>query len=194
MPARRWPRPPATSGSRALPARIPPACLAATVELRGYCDVSDELAGGDARALFHSLQHLGYLAGDPGPAPAPLCDATALEATEFLRADAAGILAYQAALGDRVKKGDIVAWLVDPAAEDLEQARRPQHAGTDGLILSRQAMKYVAPGRPIAKIVGTEPLPRRQPQRSSHCRRGSAAAGWRTRPRNSWNWATHFQL
>ena len=140
---------------------IPPACLAATVELRGYCDVSDELAAGDARALFRSLQHLGYLAGEPGPAPAPLCDATDLEATEFLRADSAGILAYGAAPGDRVKKGDIVAWLVDPAAEDLDQARRPQYAGTDGLILSRQAMKYVAPGKPIAKIVGTEPLPRR---------------------------------
>ena len=140
---------------------IPPACLAATVELRGYSDVSDELASRDARALFRSLQHLGHLAGEPGPAPAPLCDATPLEATEFLRADTAGILAYNAALGDRVKKGDIVAWLVDPAAEDLEKARRPLHAGTDGLILSRQAMKYVAPGKSIAKIVGTDPLPRR---------------------------------
>lgn len=141
---------------------IPPACLSATVELRGYGDVSDELAEGDARALFRSLQHLGHLAGDPGPAPAPLCDATPLEGVEFLRAERAGILAYRVALGDRVKKGDIVAWQVDPAAEDPEAARHPLRAGTDGLVLSRRTRKYVAPGNSVGKIVGAEPLPGRK--------------------------------
>ena len=147
----------------AIPERpIPAACLAGTIELRGYADVSDELAEGDARALFRSLQRMGYIAGDPGPAPEPLCEATSLEACDSLRVGAAGVLAYRVALGDRVEKGETVAWLVDPAAENPAEARQPIVSGTDGLVLSRKAHKYVVPGDSVAKIVGTEILSHRQ--------------------------------
>jgi predicted deacylase len=43
---------------------IPPACLAATVELRGVMDVTDDLAGSDARNLLAFLTRRGVLAGD----------------------------------------------------------------------------------------------------------------------------------
>ncbi len=141
---------------------IPTACLAGTVELRGQPDVSDALAERDAAALFRSLQRGGYLAGDPGPTPAPLCEATHLTATQSLRTRTAGILSYVADLGARVSKGDLVAYLIDPSAEDPDAARSEIRAGTDGLVLSRRVNKYVFPGMAVAKIVGKVPLPERQ--------------------------------
>lgn len=140
---------------------IPAACLAATVELRGQSDVEDTLAEADAAALFRILQRRGLIAGDPGPAPEPLCDATRLDACEVLRAPAPGVAAYAAPLGAQVRKGDIVAWIVDPAAEDPANARQAVRAGTDGLILSRRDRRYVLPGMTLAKIVGAETLPER---------------------------------
>lgn len=139
---------------------IPPACLSATVELRGRGDVSDSLAGTDAAALFRILQRRGFVAGDPGNLPERLCEATPLEAVDVLRAPAAGVLAYKVALGERVKEGDVVAEVIDPAA-DPESARTEVTARTDGLVLSRHVQFYVTPGTSIAKIVGTKPLPHR---------------------------------
>jgi len=141
---------------------IPPACLACTVELRGQADVSDELAEQDAEALVRFLRRRGVLAGDPGPLPAPLCEATRFDACDTVHSPAAGVLAYKAALGARVHEGQVIAELVDPAAEDPARARRPIVAATDGLILSRQIHKYVTPGMGVAKVVGTRPLPHRQ--------------------------------
>ena len=139
---------------------IPAACLSATVELRGRGDVSDDLAEADATALFRILQRRGFVAGDPGPLPERLCEASALEAVDVLRAPAAGVLAYKVALGERVKKGDVVAEVIDPAA-DPEAARTPITSRTDGLVLSRHVQFYVIPGTSVAKVVGSEPLPHR---------------------------------
>lgn len=140
---------------------IPPACLSATVELRGRADVSDELAGADAAALFRILQRRGLVAGDPGPLPAPLAEATRLDAVDTLKAPAAGVLAYAVALGDEVAEGQSVAELIDPAAEDPAEARRRIVSGTGGLVLSRRSYKYVLPGMTVAKVVGTRSLPHR---------------------------------
>ena len=139
---------------------IPAACLSATVELRGRGDVSDALAEADAAALFRILQRRGFVAGDPGPLPEPLCEASDLDAVDVLRAPAAGVLAYKVALGERVKEGDLVAEVIDPAA-DPEAARTPIRARTDGLVLSRHVQFYVTPGISVAKVVGTKPLPHR---------------------------------
>ncbi len=141
---------------------IPAACLAATVELRGRAEVSDELAEADAAALFRSLQRHGLIAGDPGPPPAPLCEATRLDACEIIKAPGAGVLSYAVECGARVKNGDVVAWLIDPAAEDQDAARQAIRAGTDGLVLSRRDRRYVLPGRTVAKVVGTVALPGRK--------------------------------
>jgi len=159
---------------------IPPACLSGTVELRGRPDVCDALAAADAGALFRTLQRRGLVAGDPGPLPEPLCEATRLDAcepgplpapqceatllvaAESIKAPAAGILSYTVALGDRVRKGERIAWLIDPAAESPAGGRREILAGTDGLVLSARVHKYVLPGMNVMKIVGSEPLPGRE--------------------------------
>ncbi|MBV8651628.1 MAG: succinylglutamate desuccinylase/aspartoacylase family protein [Alphaproteobacteria bacterium] len=135
---------------------IPPACLAATVELRGDVDVSDALAEQDAAALIRFLQRRDILAGDPGALPAPRCEATRLDAVDVIRAEAAGILAYHRRLGDQIKEDDVVAEIVDPMGP-----RIPCTSRTDGLLLSRRGNRFVRPGDTIAKIVGTRTLPER---------------------------------
>jgi predicted deacylase len=140
---------------------IPAACLSGTVELRGQSDVEDSLAKDDAAALFRALQRHGAISGDPGPLPEPQCEATRLDACEILRAPKPGVVAYAVALGAQVREGDIVAWIVDPAAEEPSQAREPVRASTDGLILSRRDRRYVLPGMTLAKVVGHKTLPAR---------------------------------
>ena len=142
---------------------IPAACFATTVEFRGQADVFDEMASADAAGLYRFLQRHGALAGNPGPAPAPTCEGTDLEATDIVRAPKAGIIAYKAALGAEVKKGDLIGELVDPLADDPNKARTPVRAGTDGLVLSRCLKKLVSPGDGVAMIVGTSKLAHRKP-------------------------------
>jgi predicted deacylase len=61
-------------------------------------------------------------------------------------------------LGDQVKKGDLVAEIVDPLADDPLTARTPVRALNDGLVISRCLKKLAAPGDSIAIIVGIESL------------------------------------
>jgi hypothetical protein len=141
---------------------IPAACLAGTVELRGQADVGDSFAEADAAALFRALQRHGVIAGDPGPLPEPLCEATRLDACDSIKSPGAGVLSYTVELGDSVRKGDTIAWLIDPAADDPATGRRPIHAGIDGLVLSRRLHKFALPSMTVAKVVGTETLPERE--------------------------------
>jgi predicted deacylase len=140
---------------------IPAACLAGTVELRGRADVDDATAKGDAEALFHSLQRFGAVSGNPPPPPAALCEATRLDATDTLRSPYAGVVAYAVELGQEVKKGDVIAWVVDPT-QPPEKARRAVATQADGLVLSLRRQRYLLPGMVLAKVVGKEPLPSRQ--------------------------------
>jgi len=141
---------------------IPPACLAATVELRGQAEVSDDLALADSQGLLRFLKRRGVIKGDAAPLAVARCEATPLEGTEIVKTPVAGVIAYAVELGDRVVKGDLIGDIVDPAADDPNNARTAIFAGTDGLILSRQVDKLVRPGQGICKIVGTEPLAGRQ--------------------------------
>jgi uncharacterized protein len=143
---------------------VPAPCMGATIEYRGQGDVSDELAEADARALFRFFQRRKLIAGDPGPLPGAQCEATRLEATDILRVEAPGVIAYKVGLGDQVKKGQVIADLVDPMADNPLMARTPLRSRTDGLLLTRVFQKLVKPGDGIAKIVGRDPLPHRKGQ------------------------------
>lgn len=145
--------------ARAFPeANVPAPPLSATVELRGRPDVDDAMAETDAVAIFKALQRRGIIDGKAPPPAEPRCDATDLRATEILRAPMAGVVTYKVALGQKVSAGDLVAEIVDPAAETLGRARVPLHAGTDGILLSKRQHKWVVPGFSIAKIVGVDIL------------------------------------
>jgi len=119
------------------------ACEAATVELRGEVDVSDEYAAKDARAIFRFLQRRGYINStgadgaqadidaaeamvrDKGllpsagvdaaavPPPPLLKEATDLSCTDLIAAEAAGVIAWKAKVGDWVTKGQLLAEIVN---------------------------------------------------------------------------------
>ncbi len=129
---------------------IPPACLAATVELRGEMDVNYELARRDARALLNFLAHAGVLDMAPEPLPASLCAATPLEGVEPIVAPHNGVLVFRKALGDTLQAGDAVADLVDPvsgAVTTLACARA-------GVFFARTAHRHLLRGMAVGKVAG----------------------------------------
>lgn len=137
---------------------IPMAAETATLEYRGQADVFDEMGLADAKGLFGFFAGRGLIDADPGPRPASAPAATPFEATEVLRVDRPGLLAYRVELGETVKTGQPVADLIAMDGPQAFIARTPVLAGTDGFVLSRALGKYVPRGGAIAKIVGTQPL------------------------------------
>ena len=135
---------------------IPPACLSATVELRGTADVGDHLAAADADNLYRFLQRRGVLDGGPGPLPEPKCDATPLDGVDYLVASHAGIVNYLKQPGDRIAAGEVVAEIID--ADDPAAARHALVSQVDGILVGRHLMKFALPGERICRVAGAEPL------------------------------------
>ena len=131
---------------------IPPACLAATLELGSNDDVSPERATEQATALLRVLQARGFVQGSGGH-PRLSCRATALTAMAQLRSPVAGLVVYRRRLGDLVRKGDLVATVIDPLGGETELL-----AETDGRLFARHSQPYAWPGRVIGKIAGDVPL------------------------------------
>lgn len=140
---------------------IPPACLSATVELRGESDVDDDLARRDAENLYAFLQRRGLVAGDPGPLPTPACAATPLEGVDIVRAPVSGAVCHTRALGEQVAAGDVVAVLVDPQAGDPKAARTEVRTGASGLLFTRRSTRFARAGDVLAKVAGPTPLAER---------------------------------
>ena len=141
---------------------VPMASATATLEYRGQYDVFDELGADDARRLYGFLCERNLIDDDPGSRPARAPEATPFEATEIVRVDRPGLLAYRVELGERVRKGQPIADLIALDGPEAFMARTAILAGTDGFILSRARSKYVPRGASVAKIVGTVPLPSRK--------------------------------
>jgi len=140
---------------------VPNGAETATLEYRGRADSFDTIGAEDAAGLFGFFASRGLIDADPGLAPAAAPSPTPFEATEVLRVDSPGLLAYRVELGDRVVRGQPIADLIAMDGPDAFIARRPILAGTDGFVLSRVMGKYVTAGSAIAKIVGTDILPAR---------------------------------
>ena len=141
---------------------VPMASATATLEYRGLADSFDHFGEQDALRLFGFLAGRGLIAADPGPKPEQTSTATPFEATEIVRVDRPGLLAYRVDLGQLVQKGQPIADLIALDGPEAFIGRTPVLAGTDGLVLTRSLRKYVARGENIAKIVGTTPLPQRR--------------------------------
>lgn len=141
---------------------VPMASATATLEYRGQFDVFDEHGADDARRLYGFFCERNLIDDDPGEKPQPAPAATPFEATEIVRVEKPGLLAYRIKLGERVKKGQPIADLIALDGPEAFMARTPILAGTDGFVLSRARSKYVPRGANIAKIVGTQPLPSRK--------------------------------
>ena len=136
---------------------IPCACLAATVELRGISDVSHELAARDAENLFRFLQRRGLVSGNPEKLPPLINDATPLRGVAHVKASTTGVVVYFKQPGELVKKGDVIAEIVNP----LDSGTGGKHyasAEIDGILISINVDRFARPGRLLAKIAGKEPL------------------------------------
>ena len=131
---------------------IPPACLAATLELGSNDDVDPERAADQAVALLRMLQGRGFVEGSGGH-PRLSCRATAATAMAQVRSPVTGLVAYRRRLGDWVHKGDLVATVIDPLGDETELL-----AETDGRLFARHSQPYAWPGRVIGKIAGEIPL------------------------------------
>ena len=141
---------------------VPMASATATLEYRGLADSFDHFGEQDALRLFGFFCGRGLIDANPGPRPQPGSTATPFEATEIVRVDRAGLVAYRVDLGQRVHKGQPIADLIALDGPEAFVGRTPILAGTDGFVLSRSLRKYAARGENIAKIVGTTPLPQRR--------------------------------
>lgn len=137
---------------------VPMASATATLEYRGQADVFDHFGADDARRLWGFLCGRNLIDADPGERPAPLSEATPFDATEIIRTNRPGLVAYRVELGERVKRGQPVADLIALDGPEAFMARTPILAGTNGLVLSRVSAKYAPRGAGIMKIVGTVPL------------------------------------
>jgi predicted deacylase len=133
--------------------------LTVVVELRGQPDVYDELAEKDAHGLFCFLQARGIVEGDPGPAPAFTGAAAKFEFTALLPAPVAGHIVYKTDLGTMVKKGGLIAEIVD--VRGLMNARTPVYSPTSGRFFARLSNKLARPGISIGKIFGSEKIEKR---------------------------------
>ncbi len=138
---------------------IPPACCAATVELRGERDVSDAFAAEDASGIIQFLALRGFVNGPPPLLPASLPTATDLDAVDSMNAPLPGVLIWSTELGSEVKAGDVLGHLLDPATG----IRHPIVARTEGLLFARRGHRFARPDQWIAKIAGRQPLAWRKP-------------------------------
>jgi predicted deacylase len=129
---------------------IPPACIAATVELRGEVSVDYQLAGRDAEAILRYLALRGILDLGAVNVPPPTCQATPLEGTERIDAPHAGMLVYLRQLGEQIKAGEAVADLIDPVSGHTT----PLRASVDGVLFARLSHRYVIRGMNVAKVAG----------------------------------------
>lgn len=141
---------------------VPMASATATLEYRGGIDTFDHLGADDARRLYGFLCGRGLIAAEPGWRPEPAAAATPFDATEIVRVERPGLVAYRVELGEQVRKGQPIADLIALDGPEAFIARTPILAGSDGFILSRVLGKYVTRGTSIAKIVGAVPLPSRK--------------------------------
>ncbi|MFO1340920.1 MAG: succinylglutamate desuccinylase/aspartoacylase family protein [Burkholderiaceae bacterium] len=138
------------------PARpLPPACMAATIELRGEHDVDHALASRDAEAILVYLHHRGAVRLDPPPPlPSSCCEPTPLAGSIPLHAPHGGVLVFVCDLGQRVRRGQPLAEVIDPITGVASVIAAP----VDGLFFARECKRFAMAGMPIGKVAGHEAL------------------------------------
>ena len=137
---------------------IPPACLAATVELRGSTDTDRQDTEQDAQNLYYFLQRRGYIAGAAPELPELLADATPLEGVDYVTTITTGILTFLKQVGDFVRKGDPIAELIHPMNKPGAGAKVILSAKTDGILFARCLDRFARPGKVVAKVAGEKAL------------------------------------
>lgn len=137
---------------------VPPACLSATVELRGLADLSHAMAAEDALNITRFLAGRGFIAGPAAATPALQNDATPLTAVEHIKAPAPGVVVFLKEPGEKIAAGEVVAEVINPLSSNPARRKYPLRAIADGILFARSADRFARPGRILAKIAGRRPL------------------------------------
>jgi hypothetical protein len=150
-----WPR----LAARFPGAVIPQACFSCTIEYRGQHNVTHALGAADARNLHRFLVRSGLIAGRAGALPRLKAQATPIGGMDVGYAPKTGILVFHAAKGARVKRGEALCEVIDPADPRGPKARTQVRAGTDGFLFSRRPDGRLAwPGMVLFRIAGAKYL------------------------------------
>ncbi|MEM7741277.1 MAG: succinylglutamate desuccinylase/aspartoacylase family protein [Pseudomonadota bacterium] len=137
---------------------IPMGTLSATLELRSNNHVTHRDSDRDVRALMRFLTRRGVLDGEAGALPRLLCEAYPIRAMQQLRAPIEGLIVYCLALGDSVRKGDLIAEIVPPLGGPVAHVV----AETDGLLFARHDQTWAWESKVIGKVAGRDVLESRK--------------------------------
>ncbi len=143
-------------------AAIPQACMSVTVEMRSQHDVSDALGKSDAQNLYRWLVRQGVVEGKAAPlkkmktAPAPI------SGMDVGYSKGTGFLVFHVKPGAKVKKGQAICDVIDPANPHGPKGRTTYSSATDGVLFSRRFDGYLSwPGQVMYRISGPKPLAHR---------------------------------
>ena len=154
-----WPR----LAQRFPAAHIPQACLSATIEYRSQHDVSHALGAPDARNLYRFLVRSGIIAGRAGALPRLKAGATPIGGMDVGYCPKPGMLVYHVPAGARVRKGQSICEVIDPADARGPKARTQILSRTDGILFSRKPDGRLAwPGAVLYRIAGPKLLAHRK--------------------------------
>jgi hypothetical protein len=154
-----WPR----LAARFPDAAIPQACFSSTVELRSQHEVNHELGASDAGNLYRYLVRRGIVAGRVGPLPRLKSAPTPISGMDVGYCPVRGFIVYRRVAGAKLKRGDVVCEIIDPADPRGPKARTPMLSRTDGVLFSRKRDGGLAwPGMVAYRIAGAKPLAHRQ--------------------------------
>ena len=147
---------------RFAPAAIPQACMAVTVEMRSQFDVSDAMGRSDAKNLLRWLVRRDVVKGQAEPLPRLLSPSMPMSGMDVGYSRATGFLVFHVKPGSKVKKGQAICDVIDPANPHGPLARTTYKSQTDGVLFSCRLDGYLSwPGQVIYRIAGARPLPHR---------------------------------
>jgi hypothetical protein len=143
-------------------AAIPQACMSVTLEMRSQHDVSDALGSADAKNLYRWLVRQGVVAGRAAPLAKMNTAAAPISGMDVGYSTGTGFLVFHVKPGAKVKKGQPICDVIDPANPHGPQARTTYKSGTDGVLFSRRLDGYLSwPGQVMYRISGPKPLAHR---------------------------------
>ena len=129
---------------------IPQGNAAATLELRGQMDVTDELSSQDSMAIINYLSFLGVVKKDSGALPDECATSSPLEAVETPTASQAGLVNLKVKPGEVIEKGAIFAEIIDPITDAVDNVRASQ----SGLVYSTTNRKVATAGMLLGNVAG----------------------------------------
>lgn len=134
---------------------IPKGCQSITLELRGQADVYHGESDEDANALINYLRYLNIITDRPADIlinePTP---ATDLAAVEPLKSNMGGVLVLCTEVGESVKTGQLIAEVINPITDEIQQIRASQ----PGLLFSRSLRRTATAGMLVAHVAGEKTI------------------------------------